>query len=86
MNRKFQNSSEFQSPEELRAKEWSRLERKIRERALTLWRRKGKRRLDVLSAWRLAERQVLTKNRASTKNRRNASVLRSGRKQILQRR
>lgn len=46
---------------ELRSKEWMRLEEKIMERALALWRRKGKAHLDALSAWRRAETEVLVR-------------------------
>jgi hypothetical protein len=52
----------FQSPEELREKEWMRLEDRITARALALWRRKGKPHLDALSAWRRAELEVISQN------------------------
>jgi len=63
MSCSFQHSKGcIQSPEELRAKEWTRLEDKILRRALALWRRRGKAHLDALSALRRAEREVLATN------------------------
>lgn len=63
MSQNFQHSRGYiQSPEELRAKEWTRLEEKILRRAFALWRRKGKARSNALSALRRAEREVLATN------------------------
>lgn len=52
----------FQSAEELRAREWMKLEDRIKRRALVLWRRKGRVRMDALSAWRRAEQELLPRN------------------------
>jgi hypothetical protein len=50
-------------PEELREKEWWRLEDRIMERALALWRRKGRAHLEPLNAWRRAELEILSQDR-----------------------
>ena len=47
---------------ELRAKEWMRLEERVRRRALVLWRKMGKARMTALDAWRRAERELLPRN------------------------
>ena len=52
--------NDFQSPADLRAKEWMKLEEKILQRALALWRRKGRRHLDAVKALRQAEREILS--------------------------
>jgi hypothetical protein len=47
---------------ELRAKEWMKLEERVRRRAVVLWRRMGKAHMTALSAWRRAERELLPRN------------------------
>jgi len=76
-----QSGGPIQGPEELRAKQWTSLEDEIMQRALALWRRKGKEHVDALTAWRRAEREVLGQNgSASAKYRSSASTRRRRRK------